>query len=55
MNSQDVVIQKPRTVTRKEKVMAKQSQKDQDDEFLSFKDEPKPKRASLQQSVQVCH
>ena len=38
---------------RKEKVKAKQSQIDIDDEFLSFKQEPKPKRVSIQSSVQV--
>ena len=54
MVPENVVITKPKTVTRKEKVKTKQNQIDEDDEFLSFKKEPKPKRASLQPSLQVC-
>ena len=40
-------------MARQEKIKVKQSQIDLDDEFLSFKEEPKPKRVSIQASVQV--
>ena len=53
MKSENKVIMKSKKVIRKEKVKVKQSQIDLDDEFLSFKEEPKPKRVSIQSSVQV--